>query len=253
VATPVFSVPAGTYSAVQSVSISDATAGATIYYTTNGNTPTISSPVYTGQAITVSVTTTIKSIAVGAPGYATSAVASATYTLNPDFVLNTYVSNFTIPNGLGGSGTLTITPQFGFTGKVSLSCSGLTAKDACSFLDANGNPTTVLTIKDTTTVYGSLVIQANETASLRNSGSLPFEKSGVVLAAALFLGGLRKHKRLATIMLLAIGIVGASMMSGCSASSSMGKSHTSTFTLTATSGSVVHTQMITLNVNNLGN
>ncbi|HEY4357697.1 MAG TPA: chitobiase/beta-hexosaminidase C-terminal domain-containing protein, partial [Acidobacteriaceae bacterium] len=103
VATPTFSVPGGTYTAVQSVTISDATPGATIYYTTNGNTPTISSPVYTGQAIAVNITTTIKAIAVGAPGYATSAVATAIYTLNPDFTLKTYVSSLTIPNGLGGS------------------------------------------------------------------------------------------------------------------------------------------------------
>ncbi len=48
VATPAFSLAAGTYTSAQSVSISDATSGATIYYTTNGTTPTTSSTQYTG-------------------------------------------------------------------------------------------------------------------------------------------------------------------------------------------------------------
>ncbi len=78
-ATPTLSLASGTYATTQTVAISDATAGATIYYTTNGTAPTTSSTVYTG-AIAISSSQTVEAIAV-APGYATSAVASATYTL----------------------------------------------------------------------------------------------------------------------------------------------------------------------------
>jgi alpha-L-arabinofuranosidase len=78
-ATPVFSVAGGTYSSAQTVTITDATSGAAIYYTTNGTTPTTSSTKYSG-AITVSASETLEAIAV-ATNYTNSAVASATYTI----------------------------------------------------------------------------------------------------------------------------------------------------------------------------
>ncbi len=78
--TPTFSPAAGTYTTAQSVTICDGTSGATIYYTTNGTTPTTSSTKYTGTAITVSSTETLEAIAV-ATGYTNSAVASAAYTI----------------------------------------------------------------------------------------------------------------------------------------------------------------------------
>jgi hypothetical protein len=78
-ATPTFSPAAGTYNSTQTVSISDATSGATIYYTTNGIAPTTSSSVYSGP-ITVGATETVKAFAV-ASGHSNSAVGSAGYTL----------------------------------------------------------------------------------------------------------------------------------------------------------------------------
>lgn len=78
-ATPTFSPGTGTYSSAQTVTISDSTSGATIYYTTDGTTPTTSSTVYTGSFV-ASGTTTVQAIAV-ASGYSKSAVASAIYTI----------------------------------------------------------------------------------------------------------------------------------------------------------------------------
>jgi LysM repeat protein len=85
---PTFSLPAGTYSASQSVAISDATAGTIIYYTTNGSTPTTSSTVYSGP-ITVSATETLEAIAVET-GYTSSPVATAAYTISTPGV--TYIN-----------------------------------------------------------------------------------------------------------------------------------------------------------------
>ena len=77
-ATPTFSVAAGAYSTAQSITISCATDGATIYYTTNGTVPTSSSTEYT-SAISLNSDKTIKAIAIK-DGYANSAIAEATYT-----------------------------------------------------------------------------------------------------------------------------------------------------------------------------
>ncbi|MBQ6432642.1 MAG: chitobiase/beta-hexosaminidase C-terminal domain-containing protein [Bacteroidaceae bacterium] len=74
---PTFTPAAGIYTSVQTVTITSATDGATIYYTTDGTDPT-DAP-YT-DPITVSETTTIKAIAVK-EGMDNSTVAEATYTI----------------------------------------------------------------------------------------------------------------------------------------------------------------------------
>jgi hypothetical protein len=78
-AMPTFSTAGGSYSTPQTVTLSDTTSGAVIYYTTNGASPTNSSTRYTGP-ITVSATETIRAIAV-ASGYNASAAATTVYTL----------------------------------------------------------------------------------------------------------------------------------------------------------------------------
>ena len=75
---PTFSVPAGNYNSTQSVSITDATANAQIYYTTDGSTPTSSSALYSG-AINVEDPQTLQAVAYAA-GYTPSGVAVAGYT-----------------------------------------------------------------------------------------------------------------------------------------------------------------------------
>jgi hypothetical protein len=77
--TPIISLPGGTYSPSQTVTITDATPGATIYYTTNGSTPTASSTPYTG-VLTISSNTILQAVAV-APDYSSSGAAVASYVI----------------------------------------------------------------------------------------------------------------------------------------------------------------------------
>jgi hypothetical protein len=146
VAAPNISLPTGTYNGTQEVTLSDSTAGTTLYYTADGTVPTTSSNTYTGP-IAVSVSTTLQAIAV-LQGSA-STVASSTLTItaaNPaeNLVFQQQPSNsaagtmmtpavtvmvedsngnvvpsaadaikLTLVGGSGLQGTLTITPQNG--------------------------------------------------------------------------------------------------------------------------------------------
>ena len=78
VATPFITPNGGSFLDSQEVSLSCATEGATIYYTTNGNNPTTSSTVYSAP-FTIDATTTVKAFAVKS-GMSNSAIASATFT-----------------------------------------------------------------------------------------------------------------------------------------------------------------------------
>jgi hypothetical protein len=75
VAAPHIFPVSGTYTAAQTVYFTEATQGATIYYTLDGTVPTTASPVYTGS-FTVSRSTVIRANAVKV-GYRDSGTASA--------------------------------------------------------------------------------------------------------------------------------------------------------------------------------
>jgi hypothetical protein len=134
---PTFLPGAGTYTTSQPVTISDTTAGTTIYYTTNGTTPTTSSSVY-GGAITVSASETLQAIAVES-GYTTSGVGSAAYTISPVLpaptfspVAGTYATSqpVTINDATGGTtiyyttnGTTPTTSSSVYGGAITVSAS----------------------------------------------------------------------------------------------------------------------------------
>jgi len=80
-AAPVFGVAAGTYITAPMVSITDATPGASIYYSITGVLPPVPSTPYTGP-ISVSTSQIIHAAAI-APGYSRSPSVTAAYTITP--------------------------------------------------------------------------------------------------------------------------------------------------------------------------
>ncbi len=176
-ATPAFSIAPGTYASPQTVTITDATSGATIYYTTNGTTPSTASAAYSGP-ITVSSSETIEAIA-AASGYANSTVAVAQYTINlpaPDFQLSVSPSSLSIARGQSGTAVFTVTPVNGFNSAVSFSCSGLPAEATCTFSPATVTP-------DGSPVTSTLTIRTTAPASAFQT---PLQSSRRLLYAGLF-------------------------------------------------------------------
>ncbi len=79
VATPTFTVAAGTYTGAQTVEINCGTTGAGIYYTLDGSEPTNQSTPYNG-AISIATSTTLKAIATN-DGMDDSEIATAEYVI----------------------------------------------------------------------------------------------------------------------------------------------------------------------------
>jgi hypothetical protein len=139
---PTFSPAAGTYSSAQSVTISDATAGTTIYYTTNGTAPTTSSSVYSGPVM-VSATGTLEAMAVKS-GYTNSPVATAAYTISS--------TSQTLP-------APTFSPSGGsYSGPQSVTISDGTAGTAIHYTTDGTTPTA-----SSTTYTGPITVSASET------------------------------------------------------------------------------------------
>lgn len=79
VAAPAFSPGGGSYTSAQSVTITTATSGASIRYTTDGSTPGATAGTLYSGPVNIATTTTLKAIAYKS-GLADSPVSSATYT-----------------------------------------------------------------------------------------------------------------------------------------------------------------------------
>jgi N-acetylneuraminic acid mutarotase len=255
-APPTFSVETGNYTNAQSVTISDATAGATIYYSiTDAAEPGIAPVwnVYSGS-LAVSSSGTISAVAI-ANNYSFSPAASATYSFNfPTFrLLLTGSASLYASSGGQTTTTLTIVPQNGFSSPVAFTCSGLPSGASCAFSPATltpslNAPTTTLTI-------------TGETLASNSKSSPLFP--GTVVAFSLCIFGWRKRRGLKLVLLIAVAAGGMALLSGCGGGSAggggAGGSGTgggggsssvtpvaSTITITATSSSLVQTTTVSL-------
>jgi Chitobiase/beta-hexosaminidase C-terminal domain/Galactose oxidase, central domain len=249
---PQFNPAGGTYNSSQTVTITGATPGSLSFYTTDGTTPTTASTSFFGS-ITVSSSQTVKAIAV-LGGYATSAAASATYTINtqpPIFTLGASPSTLTINSGSQGSVTLTVTPQNGFSSTVTFGCTGLPGGATCSF-----NPTTVAPSGGAATTQ--LTIKAGAQSANQHRDSRPFFPT-TVLAVAVCVFGWKKRRRGLQLLVLAAAFSALALVSACGGGGATGgggggggggtQPVTSTVTVVAASGSIQQSATISLTVN----
>jgi hypothetical protein len=239
-ATPSFTIPSGTYSTAQTVAISDATAGATIYYTTNGTTPTTSSTKYTAP-ITVSSSETLEAIAVE-NGYTSSAVAAVTYSIGavtPTFSLSVSSASLTISRSQSGTVTLSITPQNGFNSATTFRCSGLPVGVTCTFSPAGVTPSGA-------PVATAITISASSTVMASRRYSLPM-LPGATLAIAWCCIAWRKWGQSQLLfMLVAVAVLGGALFSGCGTLTP--KPTTFSVTIIATGGTVRQTVPLSVTI-----
>ncbi len=174
-ATPTISPNGGSFSGSVEVSLSTTTPGATIYYTTNGATPTTSSTLYTAP-FTLTADATVKAFAV-ASGYNNSAVASAVFTVTPPPV------TITASAGSGGSispsgavsvdydanQSFTITPNTGYS-VSGVSVDGAPASPA---IPPSGGTFTFTNVTAAHTITASFTLKTfNIIASAGSGGSI---------------------------------------------------------------------------------
>ena len=109
----------------------------------------------------------------------------------PDYSVGANVSSMTITQGQTGTATLTVTPQYGYTGTVQFSCTGLPAYSTCAFsptsaVITDNNPIPVTLTVTTTGPQVRTSLTAPESRRGQGSGSpmlwfLPTGLAGVVL------------------------------------------------------------------------
>jgi hypothetical protein len=142
---------------------------------------------------------------------------------SPDFRIGVNPGALTVTTAAPGKGTLLLSPGpgLGFTGNVTMSCSGLPAGAACSFqpqpavLDGFDTTAVALTITESSS-QASLRV----TPDLRRVPRLPSELLAAIAAASLLLLTLRREKRVRQACGCAVLLCALCIALGCGSSSS---------------------------------
>lgn len=187
-------------------------------------------------------------------------IAAVTPTSHGSFALRSSFNSLTVTRGQSAAATLTLQPSNGFTGSVALACSGLPSGAACSFsqspvsLSGSTNAQITLTISANSTYTPPMGYSAKGAAPPRHS-TLGIAAASLTPLAGIFLFGVARRRRLLTMLPIALlGLVVAAGFAGCSGGSAGGSrsiptpTGTSQVTVTATSGAVSQSTMITLTV-----
>ncbi len=158
-----------------------------------------------------------------------------------DFALALGAQALTVNSGQSASTTLTITPQNSFASTVSFTCSGLPAGASCAFLPSSVTPSGA-------PGSSTLTISTSAIASSRPGSRLPIPAAALALVLLC-----KRHKRL---LRLSIFVLTAAAFTALTACSSYTLSNpvqpiqpvTSTVTVTAQSGTLIHSATLTLTI-----
>jgi hypothetical protein len=209
----------------------------TIYYTTDGSTPTSSSAVYSGP-VTVAATETLKAISVG-NNHKVNAQGFADYTISAGFSVALSTDSLTVTSGQSDTAIVQVTPHEGFVSPVSLTCSGLPAGASCNF-----SPATVTPAGTTASVRLSV------TTSTQIAG-LPQDSSPWLPGSAMAVGfcclGRRRRKGFRLLSSVLAAGLGFGLCTGCGATHIGSPAETtSTVSVVASDGSVKPSVTFTL-------
>ena len=190
VVTPSLSVAEGMYESAQSVSLTTTTSGASIYYTTNGSTPSASSTLYS-SAISVSTNSTLKAIAIKS-GFTSSSIASAAYSFTTGITCTTSSSGAWSTSGIWDCGGVPIVPSAGDNVVIAHDTSIPSGTTIPEIYNLTINATKTLTqenttqqvIKGTLTINGILNHLANSNAVSR---TVNFKAANINLASGGFI------------------------------------------------------------------
>jgi hypothetical protein len=229
------------------VTITDSTTGAVIWYTTDGTNPLTSETAtqYTAPfTLTTAGSATVNAAATLA-GYTSSAVATSTYTVTatpPAFTASSSgggssSSPIVITGSTPGTTTLTVTPAGGFDQQISFSCAASTGITvSCSF-----SPTTITPTGNDTAIPVTVTISKGSGSAALQHGSNPFLPGGVSFAV-LVLGvlGLKKRRSLLLAVVLIAGAIGVMQLTACGGTSSK----TGTVAISSTGGGTTITTTV---------
>jgi hypothetical protein len=147
---------------------------------------------------------------------ATAQTTANVTVVNPGFTLAPMQPSVTTTAGGSATEQITFTPNPGISGTVTLACSNLPAKSACSFA-----PPTVPSGNAQTTVVVTLTTTASTATTIAHPGIfyaawLPFSGLGLVGIAFMIPGKRRKASTILTLLVLGASIFAV----GCGGSSS---------------------------------
>lgn len=241
---PTFSPAGGTYTTAEYVTISSVTSNATIFYSTDGSTPTAASLQYFPNVpIQVNASETVQAIAIG-QGYSASSVASATYVINlpvPNFSVSASPNSLSADVGQSATTTISVTSMNGFSQTVSFACSGQPTGASCTFSPSSVSSSGVTTL----TISAPPTIAVNRWNPMAH---LVWESGFVLLFGCM---PFRRLRRRCLHLVFGALLITPFWLSGCGGSNKVGSgSTTSSYAITvqATSGSLSHTATVILKV-----